>query len=57
MFLRGKSRISVCHYEVKAMTKIRECDHCGEDVEVPDDLDDDIAVLCSKQCSYAEAGW
>lgn len=37
--------------------KIRECDCCGKNVEVPDDLDDDEAVFCSKKCSYKEAGW
>jgi len=39
------------------MNKERECDHCGKVVKVPDNLDDDIAVFCSKKCSYAEAGW
>jgi len=37
--------------------KIRECDHCGKDVEVPDDLEDYIPVFCSKKCRYEEAGW
>jgi len=37
--------------------KIRECDHCGKDCEVPDDLEDDIAVFCSTRCRYEEAGW
>jgi len=37
--------------------KKRECDSCGVEVEVPDDLPDDIAVFCSKKCSYREAGW
>jgi len=37
--------------------KIRECDHCGEEVEVPNDLEDDIAVFCSENCRYKEAGF
>jgi len=37
--------------------KKRECDHCGKLVEVPDDLDDNIAVFCSKKCRYEEAGF
>jgi len=34
----------------------RECDYCGKEVEVPDDLGE-IAVFCSKRCAYLEAGW
>lgn len=36
--------------------KKRECDHCGKEMEVPDDLEDYIAVFCDEKCSYAEAG-
>jgi len=37
--------------------KERECDGCGKIVMVPDDLEDDIAVFCSRKCRYQEAGW
>lgn len=36
------------------MTKIRECAHCGKEVEVPDDLEDYIPVFCNSDCSDRE---
>jgi len=34
--------------------KTRECDYCGRDVEVRDNLSDNIAVFCSTKCRYAK---
>ena len=41
----------------KLKFKIRECDHCGKECNVPDSLPDDVAVFCSSKCSYKEAGF